>query len=156
MKNCKFCWAVTGVSVILMVGMAYVFLVQGAVEEGEDGRTAVLLSPAEHNKVLGEMRGLLEAVQTITVALVDEDMESVTATAHSVGMAAARAESPAMLAKLPLDFKALGMSMHKAFDDLGQEAADMGDGKEIQRKLGALLEKCTSCHAGYQLKIETE
>ena len=151
-KSCKFCW---GLSAVLIAGLAYgayKFIVVGSVETGVDGRSVVLLSPDERLKVLGEMRGLLEAVQTITSALVDGDMKTVETTARSVGMAAAEGESPAMMAKLPLEFKRLGMSTHKAFDDLADLAAGGAVPMAVLGNLSTLMLNCTSCHQGYQLK----
>ena len=146
-----------GLSVVLALGlgaMGYVFLIRGNVEPYADGRTAVLLLPDERNRVLGEMRGLLEAVQEITVAAAQGDMATVAKSASAEGMAAAEAESPQMIAKLPLEFKRLGMSTHKAFDDLAAFAGTTDDRLEVTARLGGILDNCTSCHAGYRLGLE--
>lgn len=156
MKTCKLCWAVSGVLAVALVAMAYTFIVVGNVEEGDDGRTAVILSPAEKIRVLGEMRMMLEAVQTITESIVNDDMDAVVESATAVGMAAARAESPTMLAKLPIEFKTLGFATHQAFDDLALEAKDMGNGEVILAELGDLILNCTACHTSYQLKSDAE
>jgi len=91
-------------------------------------------------------------VQTITSALVDGDMKTVETTARSVGMAAAEGESPAMMAKLPLEFKTLGLATHKGFDDLADLAAGGAVPMAVLGNLSTLMLNCTSCHQGYQLK----
>ena len=53
----------------------------------------------------------------------------------------------ALIAKLPLEFKSLPMSVHRNFDELALEAETMGDGSIILGKLGAILNTCTTCHA---------
>lgn len=152
--GCAIGWGLSAVLAVGLGAMSYVFLVRGHVEPHADGRTVVLLLPDERNRVLGEMRGLLEAVQAITAAAARDDMAMVATAASGVGMAAAQAESPAMIAKLPLDFKLLGMGTHKAFDDLAELAATTTDGRVISRQLGEVMLNCTSCHAGYRLGIE--
>lgn len=51
--------------------------------------------------VLGEMRTFLEGVQTIVEAIAEDDMETVAATATSIGMAATGGEPAQFIAKLP-------------------------------------------------------
>lgn len=154
--GCVAGWGLSAVLAAALGAVGYVILSPGGLQVDEDGRTAVLLAPEERTLVLGEMRGLLEAVQTITVASVEGDMETVAATATSVGMAAAEGESAQMLGKLPLDFMRLGMSTHKGFDDLADLARETGDGQQVLRQMGELMRNCTSCHAGYRLGIEGE
>lgn len=152
--GCAIGWGLSAVLAAGLGAMSYVFLVRGNVEPHADGRTVVLLLADERNRVLGEMRGLLEAVQAITAAAARDDMATVAQAASGVGMAAAEAESPAMIAKLPLEFKLLGMGTHKAFDDLALQAATTSDGRDIAKRMGEILTNCTSCHAGYRLGIE--
>jgi hypothetical protein len=58
------------------------------------------------------MRGMLEAVQSVTEAAATGDNAVVQAVARAVGMAATANESAAMMAKLPLEFKTLGFGTH--------------------------------------------
>lgn len=99
------------------------------------------------------MRGLLEAVETITLELSEDNMTGVATAARSVGMGSASGEPPTLIARLPLEFKRLGMATHSAFDDLAMEAEDMGDSSIMLGKLGSILTDCTSCHAGYRFDI---
>ena len=153
-KTCKICW---GANVLLLAAVAFVAytLVFGKTAEvADDGRSAILMSADERDLVLGEMRGLLEAVQAITEGAANNDFALVAKSAHAVGMSSTGGESAALIAKLPLDFKKLGMGTHQAFDDLGNEATDMGDPQVVLSNLGVILQRCTSCHAGYRFDVE--
>ncbi|MHA1545081.1 MAG: hypothetical protein ACTSUY_01485 [Alphaproteobacteria bacterium] len=130
--------------------MAYLFVIRGNVTSSDDGRTAIVLSASERDLVLGEMRGFLESIEAITNGLAEDNMEDVAQSAHQVGMASAGQAPVGLMAKLPIEFKTLGMATHKAFDDLAREATDMGDEKVALAKLGALMNNCTSCHATFR------
>lgn len=149
-KSCKLCWSVTAAVLFLVAGIAVTFFVRGNTTESDDGRTAVLLNNAERTHVLGEMRGLLEAVEAITSAIAKDDMVAVSAAATAVGMGATGNEPITLIARLPLEFKTLGMGTHQAFDDLALEARDMGDRMVVLEQLSDILGNCTSCHAGYR------
>ncbi len=155
-KTCKFCWAVSLVLAGVLAFGAYTFLIRGDVTEAEDGRTAIQLTAGERNHVLGEMRGLLEAVQSITAGLAANDMEQVASSATAVGMALAGDESPSLIAKLPLEFKKNGFAAHAAFDSLAATARDNGDATLVVQELSEILGACTACHAGYRLALEAE
>ncbi len=151
--NCKLCWCITAFLIIGILGVGSWFFIRGNVVESDDGRTAILLTASEREFVLAEMRGLLEAVETITSELSKPNMEGVAVAAKSVGMGSAGGEPVTLIAKLPLDFKKLGMGTHRAFDDLAMEADDMGDGAVVLGKLSEILSRCTTCHAGYRFDL---
>ncbi|WP_300178373.1 hypothetical protein [Bradyrhizobium sp.] len=65
---------------------------------------------------LTEMRGLLETVQVVVDRLRAGDMKQVAQAARASDLAAADA-SPALMARLPLEFKQLGLSVRKRFDE---------------------------------------
>ncbi len=153
-NNCKLCWGISGILVILVATMGYLFIIRGSVIVSQDGRTAILMSENERNHVLGEMRGLLEAVQAITAAIVVDDMEAAAVSATSVGMVLAKNEDPAMMAKLPLEFKKNGFAAHTAFDSLAQNARDFQDREMVLEELSVILGACTACHAGYRVALE--
>ena len=152
-RSCRVCWG----SNVLLLGIvalaAYTFIFGTTAEVAKDGRKAIVMSAGEKDLVLGEMRGLLEAVQAITEGVVENDLTTVAASAHAVGMASTGGEPAALIAKLPLEFKTLGMGTHQAFDDLGNEATDMGDPQVVLGMLGDILQRCTSCHAGYRIDV---
>ncbi len=140
-------------ALVLWVGTlgaaGYLFL-NGYTAKGSDGREIVLLTPAERDQVLAEMRGLLEAVADITGALGRNDTQAVVELTKPVGMAAMAVESPALIAKLPLDFKAAGLQVHQGFDALGAAAGGGATAAALTAMLSEQLMVCTGCHASYQ------
>lgn len=153
-RRCRFCWFVSMLLALALMGLGYTFVVKGNVEPHADGRTAVLLLPEERNLVLAEMRGLLEAVQAVIQAATAGDMEAASAAASAAGMAAAEGEAAALIGKLPLEFMTLGMSAHQAFDALAETAQNTDDPLVVLSELGNMMDACTGCHAGYRLGIE--
>jgi hypothetical protein len=147
-KTCKLCWAITAVLVVGTLVAGTWFFVRGTVTEVDDGRTSILLTVDERNYVLAQMRGLLEAVETITLELSEDNMNGVATAARSVGMGSVGGEPATLIARLPLEFKILGMATHSAFDDLAMEAKDMGNSSVVLGQLSSILTNCTSCHAG--------
>jgi cytochrome c556 len=136
---------------VVTIGAFVYFFVAGATEKSTDNRTAVLLSAQEKDLVLGEMRTMLVAVSGVLNALGEGDTKKASAAARSAGMAMAVDTTPLLMAKLPLEFKNLGMSVHGDFDLL---AADIDNGltqQQIVQRLGATTSKCTTCHAIYRL-----
>lgn len=151
----KLGWFVSLVLAAVIATGVWLFI-KGDTVPASDGRASIRLSEGERDKVLGEMRGLLEAAQAIIEASVANDMATVEAEARKVGMAAAQGESPALMAKLPLEFMTLGLGTHQAMDDLADLAAT-NPGKDAV--LGALAEtmlNCTACHASYRLEAVAE
>lgn len=135
--------------------IAVVFFVRGQTQVAPDGRTAVLLSPDERNLVLAEMRGLLGSVQGIVDGVNAGDTKRVAQAARASGMAAAADVNPALMAKLPLEFKRLGLGLHRRFDDIAT-AADSGASRDqIMAALSTQLSACVSCHEGYRLDAST-
>lgn len=51
-------------------------------------------------------------------------------------MASAADVNPALMAKLPLPFKSLGMSVHHDMDDLAKAATEGKPAAELQKQLG--------------------
>jgi len=60
MKNTTPHWIAIGLLSTILVAIGFKFVVLGSTAKADDGRTAVLLEPAERQAVLGEMRVLLE------------------------------------------------------------------------------------------------
>ncbi len=132
--------------------MAYKFVLTGETVTATDGRAAIVLEDGERNLVLGEMRAFLEAVQAITVAASNDDMDGVAKAARSVGFAAQQAVPGNLMKKLPMGFKKLGFSTHKAFDQLALDAESLGDKQQVMEALGKLMNNCVACHAAFQIQ----
>ncbi len=127
----------------------YLF-VYGYTTTEPDGRQAVGLNDQEREHVLGEMRGLLQAVGEITAALVHDDMAQIAKAASAVGLVATQSESPALMAKLPLDFKQMGLRVHAGFDEMATAASAGASAQKIAGLLADQLAICVGCHASYK------
>ena len=143
--------AIIAVLLGVIAVMAYTFLVAGKTVTAEDKRSAIVLEPAERALVLGEMRGFLIAVQAITEAVTRNDARAIADAARPMGMAAAAGVPATLAAKLPLEFKQLGHSVHEDFDRLALDADALGDVKHAHTQLSETLKKCVACHARYQI-----
>ena len=150
---CKFCWTVLLLLLLLIGAAVYKFGFVGSVVQAPDGRQALQLTTAERNMVLGEMRDFLVAVQAIIAATNTEDMAAAATAARKVGMAAQTAVPPALIGKLPLEFKKLGFGTHSAFDQLALDAEQLGDPGQTREQLAALMSKCIACHETYSLLV---
>jgi hypothetical protein len=128
------------------------FFIRGSTVAGTDGRTAIVLHPRERELVLTEMRGLLVATQGILDGANMGDMQRISKAARAGGMAGTAEVSPALMAKLPLEFKALGMSVHHEMDEIAKAAEDGKPAAELLKMTSGTLTKCVACHAAWQLK----
>ncbi len=153
---CKTCWTITALMLIVILGMAYKFIVVGSVEQATDGRLSLQLEPAEKDLVMAEMRAFLVTVQQINEGVVQDDMKKVADAARKVGRAAQEAVPVSLMGKLPLDFKKLGFDTHTKFDSLALDAEQFGDKEQTLGALTELMQNCISCHAGYRIDLVRE
>ena len=142
-----FLWIIT----ITLMGWLFI---RGNSAVGTVGRKAIVLQPSERDFVLTEMRGMLSATQEIIDGATDGDMLLVSKAASAAGMAGAADLNPALMAKLPLDFKMLGMSVHRDMDDIAQAAARGTPAPEIMKMTSTILTKCVTCHSIWQLQAD--
>ncbi|OYZ13000.1 MAG: hypothetical protein B7Y39_18475 [Bdellovibrio sp. 28-41-41] len=131
---------------VLTVGLFAIFFVKGTTTVSSDQRRAIMLSPIEKDLVLGEMRTMLTAVNGVLGALSENDMKKAAIAASSAGMAMAVDTSPILMAKLPLDFKELGMGTHKAFDDIAVAIGKGATLPEILKSMHQITNRCVACH----------
>jgi len=143
--------SVIGLLLLVILAMAYKFLIAGSTAVGDDRRIALRLEPAERALVLTEMRGFLGATQQIAAAAARNDAAAIAAAAKPMGMAAAGNVPAGLAAKLPLEFKQLGHSVHQDFDRIALDAEALGDTRHALAQLGETLNKCVACHAMYQI-----
>ena len=136
---------------VLTVGLFSFFFVRGTTSVSTDQRRSVNLSPVEKDLVLGEMRTMLKAINGMLGALSDGDMSKAADAATSAGMAMAVDTSPILMAKLPLDFKELGMGTHKAFDDLSSEIKRGATLPQVLVKMHQITNRCIACHEANRL-----
>ncbi len=128
------------------------FFIRGSTSAGTDGRTAVVLQPAERDLVLTEMRGLLSSTQGILEGANQGDVKRIIQASRAAGMAAAADVNPALMAKLPLEFKTLGMSVHHDMDEIAKAAEGGAPAPEILKMASNTLTKCVACHSAWQIK----
>jgi hypothetical protein len=57
-------------------------------------------------------------------------------------------------AVLPEEFMRMGMSVHKAFDQMAADAESLKDPKHTLRQLSKAMQTCNGCHAGYQIRVK--
>jgi len=151
MKSNKFAQIALLLWVVTIVVFAW-FFIRGNTVAGTDGRTAVVLQAGERDLVLTEMRGLLAATQQILEGANQGDMQRIGKAARAAGMAGAADVNPALMAKLPIEFKQLGMSVHQDMDDIAKAAEGGKSPAEILQMASNTLTKCVACHAAWQIK----
>lgn len=143
---------------IVTIGVAGWFFVQGWTTESPDGRTQIVLAPAERDLILSEMRMLLKAVHGVVAGLAGQDQEADRAqmeqAARSAGMHMAEDVNPALMAKLPLPFKQMGMSIHKDMDALADAVIQKETSRQILQRLSNMTARCTACHDMYRFSTE--
>lgn len=140
------------VLLLVIAAMAYKFIVVGSVEAAADGRTAIVLHPAERDFVLREMRGFVGGLQQLTAALAPNDMKAAADAARGMGLHAAHDAPVSLVAKLPLQFKTLGFGVHREFDAMAADAERLGDARHTLGQLAGVLHRCVACHDAYQFK----
>jgi cytochrome c556 len=141
--------------VVTVIFIGWLF-VKGWTAPSTDGRTEILLGPSERDLILAEMRDLLKAVSGVVAGLGDLSQSSVQVAqaARAAGMQMATDVDPALMAKLPLAFKQMGMSVHRDMDGLAEAAADGETPQQILNRLAGITARCTTCHDLYRFGAE--
>lgn len=119
-----------------------------------DGRRIIALSAQERDFVLAEMRTFLESVRDIVAAVADGQPARAADAAKRSGMTTMHNAPASLRAKLPPEFKALGMDTHKRFDALALEASGLAEPAPMMRQLTDVLDNCTACHAGFAIDVQ--
>jgi hypothetical protein len=135
----------------LTVGAFAYFFVYGWTTTGADQRVAVQLAPAERDLILTEMRQMLTSVHGLIDAAAQGDRKRMEEAARASGMHMAADVNPLLMAKLPLEFKQLGMSVHEDFDKLATALAGGLGHSAALRDLSNITARCVACHAAYRL-----
>lgn len=153
------CWLTLGLWIVT-IGVVGWFFVQGWTTQGTDGRTKIVLAPSERGLILGEMRVLLKAVHGVVTGLAGQDQETdraqIEQAARSAGMSMAEDVNPALMAKLPLPFKQMGMSIHKDMDALADAIVQKETPQQILQRLSSMTARCTGCHDLYRFSTDRE
>lgn len=143
---------------ILTITVLGWFFIKGWTTTGSDGRTEILLAGAERDQILAEMRQLLKAVDGIVRGLgaAEPDRKLIQEAARAVGMSMAADVEPTIMAKLPLPFKQMGMSIHSDMDALADAITRNETSQQILQRLSSMTARCTACHDMYRFSAERE
>jgi cytochrome c556 len=60
------------------------------------------------------------------------------------------------MAKLPLPFKQMGMSIHKDMDALADAIVHKETPQQILQRLSSMTARCTACHDLYRFSAESK
>ena len=139
---------------IMTIAVLGWFFITGLTAKGSDGRTEILLAAAERDQILAEMRQLLKAVDGVVRELGEPkpDLKQMEAAAREVGMYMAADTEPTIMAKLPLPFKQMGMSIHKDMDALADAITQQETPQQLLKRLSSMTARCTACHDMYRFK----
>ena len=135
---------------VVTIGIIGYFFVKGQTVPGSDSRTAVVLAESERDQILAEMRHLLKSVHGILQGVSTQDLSGAGKSARAAGMGMAADVNPALMAKLPLAFKAMGMSVHRDFDGLADGIQSGERAEQVLKRLAELTSRCTACHDLYR------
>ena len=141
---------------VATLALAGWFFVTGWTTKGSDGRTEILLAPMERDQILAEMRQLLKAVDGVVRGLgeAQPNLQQAETAARAVGMNMAADTNPAIMAKLPLPFKQMGMSIHKDMDALADAIVQKETSQQILQRLSSMTARCTTCHDIYRFGVD--
>ena len=64
--------------------------------------------------------------------------------------------NPSLMAKLPLPFKQMGMSIHKDMDALADAIVQKETPQQILQRLSSMTVRCTTCHDLYRFSTGRE
>ncbi len=113
-----------------------------------DDRISLGLSPEMKQHQLSNMRSHLDAVQTITSLIAEEEFEKASETAYSkLGLTEEMRKMCNMFNNE--DFTALGLAFHESGNSLG-EALKTKDTTKSLRALQSTLGYCVQCHATFR------
>ncbi len=111
----------------------------------------MLLPGPGREKILLEMRHMLEAVAGIHQGLAEGSMPRVEQAARRAGLGAAAEVNPEIRKRLPEQFVILGMQTHRKFDELADRVKAGGGSGDVLKGLAEVTANCVACHASFRL-----
>ncbi len=148
----KKCSIIIVLLLLIIAGGVLKFLVLGSVTKGEDNRTVILLDAGERNYILGEMRGLLGHMQQLISAISDDNMDEVIKISNTLVEDSSGKTPARIIAKMPLAFKQISLSIHADFKQLQAESKEKRDSKLALKQVSKIMQNCLACHATHSLK----
>ena len=140
-------------SILLNIGLIYLFVIKGETTKSNDNRTAVLMSEGNKDFVLEEMRDFLESIQQINEGIQENTPEKIINAGNKSGGSVITHAPKGLLKSLPSGFKALGFSTHDLFDEIAKNAQNNYTPKKTQKQMNTLLNNCVSCHKSYKISL---
>ena len=105
-----------------VISIALLLVGSNAMSEEIDQRQAIQLNEGQRAHVLGEMRAMLSGTQAILASLAENDMAEVARQASLLGTHKGHKAEDTVHDVLPQGFMQLGMSVHRAFDQIAADA----------------------------------
>ena len=134
-------------------------LAQEAGPSDTDNREAVVVTTAERNYILNQMRLFVVSVQTIAAGLGADDRVQAIEAAAARGLLRNANDPdfpPTLGAKLPPQWKQLGGGLRKGFDALAETINAGGAPQKSLEQLGIVMTNCVACHATYRVATVRE
>ena len=126
-----------------------------ALSDEPDTRQTLQLNSSQRHHILSEMRMLLQGMQAIIQSLAEEDMPAVVQHARALGTKMPHKGEDHLHAVLPESFMKIGMSVHRSFDQIAEEAESAQDIRPTLKRLSDVVQICSTCHAAYQIQVST-
>lgn len=120
-------------------------------ESSADTRQRLVLTHAQRDMMLTEMRLMLTSVSGIIQGLATGDLPAAEKAARASGIGKAVDVNPHIKTRLPQQFLELAMHTHRGFDMLANQIQAGGSQADILRGLATLTGNCVACHAVYRL-----
>lgn len=115
-----------------------------------DRRVPLQIRPNERNYLLKSMRLYLTGIQTMLVALSQDDWRTVSDTAASMGTINIYDVSLSFASKYDISFRDLAFQTYKDFDAMAQ-TSQARDTSQTLGQVADTMRKCLACHRTYQL-----
>jgi hypothetical protein len=138
-------------AILVVLGIMLSLAGPGNSQAPGDPRQRLTLPPQARDKVLAEMRHMLESVNGILRGVAANDLVAVEKAARAAGIAMAVEMDPAMMRQLLPAFRDLGLQTHRAFDDLADRIKAGGTRDDAIRGLVGVTGNCVACYALYRL-----
>ena len=136
---------------LAMLGIMLGVAGTGSGQPPGDTRQRLRLPPPARDKVLAEMRHMLESVNAVLHAVVANDLVAAEKAARASGTAMAVEMDPEVMRRLLPPFRQLGLQAHQTFDDLADRIKNGGTRDDAIRGLALVTGNCVACHAMYRL-----
>lgn len=119
-----------------------------------DPRVSVIVTQANRDFVMGEMRTFVEALHQINLGIEQNDPSLIVEAARASGGSVADHAPAGLIASIPIGFKTIGFDTHGKFDEIANSAEKNFDPKVTQKQVTALLGNCVACHRSYRMDVK--